>query len=236
MRADSLLAPAYVVLGRARSTLGEDAAAVDPLRKAVYLDPTAGDAHFLLGGALSRLGQHGGAAVSYRAAAASLQHLDDATRRDLLGGRDLAELVDLCETLAESAAALAGGGVPARCSRGRVVSGWVTFVMGSREMAGALDEVREVVRATGLEELTGTRAPVTSLLELRGTPVPVVDLRSGADPADDGDILVLSTPQGVLGLAVDRVSSVLGPDDLVPPDPIRAVPAGPAGVRRGGPS
>ena len=112
VRADSLLGPAYVVLGRARSTLGEDAAAVDPLRKAVYLDPTAGDAHFLLGGALSRLGQHGGAAVSYRAAAASLQHLDDATRRDLLGGRDLAELVDLCETLAESAAALAGGGVP----------------------------------------------------------------------------------------------------------------------------
>ena len=112
MRADSLLAPAYVVLGRARCTLGEDAAAVDPLRKAVYLDPTAGDAHFLLAGALSRLGQHGGAAVSYRAAAASLQHLDDATRRDLLGGRDLAELVDLCETLADSAAALAGGGVP----------------------------------------------------------------------------------------------------------------------------
>ena len=50
--------------------------------------------------------------MSYRAAAASLQHLDDATRRDLLGGRDLAELVDLCETLAENAAALAGGGVP----------------------------------------------------------------------------------------------------------------------------
>ena len=71
MRADPLLAPAYVVLGRARSTLGEDAAAVDPLRKAVYLDPTAGDAHFLLAGALSRLGQHGAAAVSYRAAAAS---------------------------------------------------------------------------------------------------------------------------------------------------------------------
>ena len=71
VRADPLLAPAYVVLGRARSTLGEDAAAVDPLRKAVYLDPTAGDAHFLLAGALSRLGQHGGAAVSYRAAAAS---------------------------------------------------------------------------------------------------------------------------------------------------------------------
>ena len=56
VRADPLLAPAYVVLGQARSTLGEDAAAVDPLRKAVYLDPTAGHAHFLLAGALARLG------------------------------------------------------------------------------------------------------------------------------------------------------------------------------------
>jgi chemotaxis signal transduction protein len=106
------------------------------------------------------------------------------------------------------------------------MSGWVTFVLGSREMAGALDEVREVVRATGLEELTGSRAPVTSLLELRGAPVPVVDLRSAVDPADDGDILVLSTPQGVLGLAVDRVSSVLGPDDLVPPEPGEPCPHG----------
>ena len=106
------------------------------------------------------------------------------------------------------------------------MSGWVTFVMGSREMAGALDDVREVVRATGLEELTGTRAPVTGLLELRGTPVPVVDLRSAADPADEGDILVLSTPQGVLGLAVDRVSSVLGPDELVPPAPDEPCPHG----------
>jgi chemotaxis protein methyltransferase CheR len=113
VRADSLLAPAYVVLGRARCTLGQDAAAVDPLRKAVYLEPTAGDAHFLLAGALSRLGQHGNAAVSYRAAAASVHRLDDRTRNDLLGGRDLAELVDLCERLAESSTALAVGGVPA---------------------------------------------------------------------------------------------------------------------------
>ena len=70
------------------------------------------------------------------------------------------------------------------------------FVMGGREMAGALDEVREVVRATGIEALAGTRAPVTGLLELRGTPVPVVDLRSAADPGDAGDVLVLGTARG----------------------------------------
>ena len=85
-----------------RTTLGEDSAAVDSLRKAVYLDPTAGDAHFLLAGALARLGHHGAAAVSYRAAAASLGRTDARSRDDLLGGRDLAELVYLCEQLADS--------------------------------------------------------------------------------------------------------------------------------------
>lgn len=111
------------------------------------------------------------------------------------------------------------------------------FVLGGREMAGALDDVREVVRASAIERLTGTRAPVTGLLELRGTPVPVVDLRSGAD-ADDrtGDVLVLATPEGLLGLAVDRVASVLGPDELAAPaadePPPRGLPAYVVEVRR----
>ena len=112
IRADQLLGPAYVVLGRARASLGQDAAAVDPLRKAVYLDPAAGDAHFLLAGALSRLGQHGAAAVSYRAAAASLHRVDDVARADLLGGRELAELVELCEQLAATSAEAARGSEP----------------------------------------------------------------------------------------------------------------------------
>lgn len=96
------------------------------------------------------------------------------------------------------------------------MNGWVTFVMDGRELAGALDEVREVVRAVGIESLTGTRAPVTGLLELRGTPVPVVDLRSAADLDGPGDVLVLTTSDGLLGLAVDKVLAVLGPDELTP--------------------
>lgn len=95
------------------------------------------------------------------------------------------------------------------------MSGWVTFTMAGRELAGALDEVREVVRATGVEELSGSRAPVSGLLELRGTPVPVVDLRSAADP-DGGDVLVLGTADGLLGLAVDKVLAVVGENDLAP--------------------
>jgi chemotaxis signal transduction protein len=108
-----------------------------------------------------------------------------------------------------------------------VTSGYVTFSMGGRELAGRLDDVREVVRATGIEPLLGARAPVTGLLVLRGTPLPVVDLRAGADPGDDGDVLVLVAGEdGALGVAVDHVTAVLGPDDLVPLEPGEPVPAG----------
>jgi purine-binding chemotaxis protein CheW len=106
------------------------------------------------------------------------------------------------------------------------MSGWVTFLMGGRELAGALDDVREVVRASGIESLTGTRAPVTGLLELRGTPVPVVDLRTAADPDGTGDVLVLDTDDGPLGLAVDKVLAVIGRDDLSPAGPGSPRPEG----------
>jgi chemotaxis signal transduction protein len=114
------------------------------------------------------------------------------------------------------------------------VSGYVSFVLGNRVLAGRLDEVREVVRAVGVEELTGARAPVTGLLVLRGTPLPVVDLRSDADPGDSGDVLVLEAPDGPLGLAVDRVLAVLGPDELAPIEGRRsaALPSYVAEVRR----
>ena len=104
-------------------------------------------------------------------------------------------------------------------------SGWVVFSVDGRSLAGPLDEVREVVRACGIASMSGTRAPVTGLLELRGTPVPVVDLRSVAT-ADGGDVLVLTTGRGVLGLAVDRVVSVLGPTDLRTPLPAEPLPPG----------
>jgi purine-binding chemotaxis protein CheW len=114
------------------------------------------------------------------------------------------------------------------------VSGYVTFQMAARELAGRLTEVHEVVRATGIETLPGARAPVTGLLMLRGNPVPVVDVRTAADPADTGDVLVLDTSQGTLGLAVDRVLAVLGPEELVPTEgrPSESLPSYVLEVRR----
>jgi hypothetical protein len=74
---------------------------VTALRKAIYLDSRAGHAHFLLAGALARLGSYGPAATSYRAAAATLPSVDPGSLVDLLDGRDVTELVELCRRLAD---------------------------------------------------------------------------------------------------------------------------------------
>jgi chemotaxis protein methyltransferase CheR len=108
--ADPLNAEGYVVLGHARTTLGLDTQAVDPLRKAVYLDPTAGHAHFLLGGALSRAGQHGPAAASYRAAARALPSMARPVLDSYLGDRSVQDLVDLCLRLARASGESAADG------------------------------------------------------------------------------------------------------------------------------
>jgi chemotaxis signal transduction protein len=96
------------------------------------------------------------------------------------------------------------------------MTGYVVFVVGGREMAGRLLDVREVVRAIGVEPLPGARAPVTALLTLRGNLIPLVDLRSDTDEPNGGDVLVLEAgDDGVLGLAVDRVIAVVAEEDLL---------------------
>jgi purine-binding chemotaxis protein CheW len=90
------------------------------------------------------------------------------------------------------------------------VSGYLTFVMGGRDLAAPLDQVREIIRAVGVEPLRGVRAPVTGLIELRGDPLPVVDLRADADPGGNGDVVVMAPgPEGPVGVAVDRVLAVV---------------------------
>lgn len=99
------------------------------------------------------------------------------------------------------------------------------FHMNGRDLACRLDEVREVVRAVGIDALPGTRAPVSGVLELRGDPLPVVDLRSDAYPGETGDVLVLNPGQGgSYGVAVDQVLAVVSDDELAPDDADR--PAG----------
>jgi chemotaxis protein methyltransferase CheR len=97
---EPLRADAYYLQGLALANLGRDSDALVPLRKAVYVDPMAGFAHFLLAGVLARLGDAPGAARSYRAAAETLGRSSDADVAAELGGRSVGELVDMCWQLA----------------------------------------------------------------------------------------------------------------------------------------
>ena len=54
---DPLLAEAHYLRGMALCNQGRDRDALESLRKAVFLDPDTGFAHFLLAGALARLGE-----------------------------------------------------------------------------------------------------------------------------------------------------------------------------------
>jgi tetratricopeptide (TPR) repeat protein len=107
--ATPLAATAYYLQGLALTNLGHDAEALVVLRKAVYLDPHDGFAHFLLAGALERQGEPRAAAVSYLAAARSLGRRPHDTVAAELGGRSVAELAALCHRLAQHAQAAAGG-------------------------------------------------------------------------------------------------------------------------------
>jgi len=99
------------------------------------------------------------------------------------------------------------------------VSGYITFQMNERELACQLAEVREVIRAVGIEDLPGTRAPVSGLIELRGDPLPIVDLRAAPYPGEAGDVLVLNPGDGgSYGVAVDRVLAVVADEELSPDD------------------
>jgi len=116
--------------------------------------------------------------------------------------------------------------------------GFVLFRLGERTFATKLDEVREIVRLQGLEQLPGMTPPLAGVIVLRGMPLPVLDVRaprtpdnSGA-PDSSGDVLVIETGAGLVGVAVDEVSAVLHPDELPDADTApKALPAYVVGVR-----
>jgi chemotaxis protein methyltransferase CheR len=101
--ADPLRADAHYLHGLALTNLGRDGDALVVLRKAVYLDPEDGFAHFLLAGALDRSGEGVAAARSYHAAAVTLGARPANTVAPELGGRSVAELATLCRELARRA-------------------------------------------------------------------------------------------------------------------------------------
>ncbi|MFL6241066.1 MAG: chemotaxis protein CheW [Actinomycetes bacterium] len=94
------------------------------------------------------------------------------------------------------------------------VHGYVTFRIGEREFAAALDGIREVLRLDGLVSLPGMTAPMAGVVELRGAPLPVMDLRGVG--ASRGDVLVLAEGEDAIGVAVDGVVAVRDVTELRP--------------------
>ena len=109
--ADPLRQEAHYLHGLALTNLGRDADALVVLRKAVYLAPEDGFAHFLLAGALERLEEPVAAIRSYRAAANTLgaRPLDAVAPE--LGGRSVAELAGVCARQALRLEAITRGGL-----------------------------------------------------------------------------------------------------------------------------
>ena len=104
--ADELIASApldpagFYLRGLALVTAGRDVDALVDLRKAVYLDPGSGLAHFLLAGTLERLDDRAAAAREYLAAADTLGRRPGDDVAPELGGRSVEELARLCRELA----------------------------------------------------------------------------------------------------------------------------------------
>ena len=97
--ADPLRAEVHYLLGLALVDQALDVEALPPLRRAVYLDPDNGLAHFLLAGALARCGDRAAAAREYRAAAQTLTRDGQDSTAPELGGRSARELAALCAQL-----------------------------------------------------------------------------------------------------------------------------------------
>ena len=113
------------------------------------------------------------------------------------------------------------------------MTGYVLFRLGDRRFVTRLDEVREIVRLTGVEELPGSRPPLVGVIVLRGAPLPVLDVRGPGAPLDDGDVLVMNVDGDAVGVAVDEVVAVLGGQELGEADtPSKTLPDYVTGVRR----
>ena len=96
---EPMRAEAFYLRGLALVDIGEDDRALVELRKAVYLDPQMGFAHFLLAGVLDRLGDRAASAREYAAAADTLGLAPGDATAEELGGRSVRELAQLCRQL-----------------------------------------------------------------------------------------------------------------------------------------
>jgi chemotaxis protein methyltransferase CheR len=102
-KSDPMLVEPHLIGGEAMVNLGRDGDAIKELRQAVYLQTDCAPALLLLAGALDRHGEPAAAARAYRSAAATVGSLPPEQVAGFFGGRNSAELVDVCLRLAAQA-------------------------------------------------------------------------------------------------------------------------------------
>jgi purine-binding chemotaxis protein CheW len=90
----------------------------------------------------------------------------------------------------------------------------VIFMVGDREYAVDIDQVREVIRLPEVIPIPDVPCWVEGIMDLRGEVIPVVSLRKrmGLEDGDDltiNRVLIAHRPDRPFGLIVDRVTGVI---------------------------
>ncbi len=109
---------------------------------------------------------------------------------------------------------------------------YLTFLLGREEYAVAIERVREVVKAPPVTEVPRAPGHIVGVASVRGEVVAVLDPRRrlglpGAPPTGGGRIVIVDAGEGVCGLLVDAVASVV----RLRPGAIEPCPQGVAGAR-----
>ena len=90
----------------------------------------------------------------------------------------------------------------------------VIFRLADEYYALDIQAVQEIVRMQTITSIPGSESWVEGITNLRGRVVPVIDLRRrcgvpAAEPTAETRIVVVSSPNGMVGLIVDAVSEVM---------------------------
>lgn len=101
----------------------------------------------------------------------------------------------------------------------------VVFNLGEEDFGVAIDQVREIIRMTGITTVPKAPASVLGVINLRGKVIPVVSLRErfgfeAQEPTEATRIVVCDMGDQTVGFVVDAVTEVLRVgDEAIEPAP-----------------
>lgn len=105
---------------------------------------------------------------------------------------------------------------------------YLTFNLRTRPYGVAIETVREINRMGDISPIPGTPAYMAGVINLRGKVIPVVNLRmkfgfTAIDANRETCIIVIDTPDGLVGMIVDSVAEVVTLEKAqIEPSPVLA--------------